>query len=169
MSDNNLLSTRIKELRNNMNLTQKEFAEILHVSTVSVSSYETGTKTPSLDMIINISKKCDVSIDWLCGLSNKKIFDTRIKTYKDLLILFISVLDTRYQDEENIPIIDIIDTDSSAVTLTLHDDVNLQAFFHKWCDIFTLHCEGTIDDDLYDMWIEKQLAEYDRPINGMPF
>lgn len=167
MSSN--LSTRIKELRTNKKLTQKELAEALNISTVSVSSYETGAKTPSLDMIINISQQYNVSIDWLCGLSDKMTLDNHITTYKELFRLFITVLDARYENKENIPIIDTIDTETSAVCLTLHDDKNFQNFFSKWCDIFKLHCEGTIDDDLYQMWIEKQLDWYDKPINECPF
>ena len=63
-----------------------------------------------------------------------------------------------------------IDTDSSSVVLTLHDDVNMQQFFIEWCRVFELHCNNTIDDELYHLWIEKELAKYkDRKINGTPF
>lgn len=167
MSSN--LSTRIKELRTSKNLTQKELAETLNISTVSVSSYETGAKTPSLDMVLNIAQRYNVSIDWLCGLSDNMTLDNHITTYKDIFRLFITVLDARYENKETVPIIDTIDTETSAVSLTLHDDKNFQDFFSKWCDIFKLHCEGTIDDDLYQIWIEKQLKWYDKPINECPF
>ncbi len=83
--------------------------------------------------------------------------------------MFITLLDIRYEDKSTVPIIDIIDTDNASVTLTLHEDKNFQDFFSKWCDIFKLYCEKTIDTDLYKMWIEKQLKDYDRPINGCPF
>ena len=92
-----------------------------------------------------------------------------ITTYKDIFRLFITVLDARYENKENISIIDIIDTETSAVTLILHKDQNFQDFFSKWRDIFKLHCEGTIDDDLYQMWIKKQLDWYNKPIGGAPF
>lgn len=167
MSSN--LSTRIKELRTSKQLTQKELAETLNISTVSVSSYETGAKTPSLDMVINIAQKYNVSIDWLCGLSNNMTLDNHITTYKDIFRLFITVLDARYENKETVPIFDAIDTETSAVSITLHDDKNFQDFFSKWCDIFKLHCEGTIDDDLYQLWIKKQLDWYDKPINECPF
>lgn len=166
---NSNLSMRIKELRISKKLTQKELAETLNISTVSVSSYETGVKTPSLDMVMNIAKKYNVSIDWLCGLSDNMTLDNHITTYKDIFRLFITVLDARYENKETVPIIDTIDTETSAVSLTLHDDKNFQDFFSKWCDIFKLHCEGTIDDDLYQMWIKKQLDWYDKPINECPF
>lgn len=166
---NSVLSERIKELRNIKGLTQKEFAESINVSTVSVSSYETGVKTPSLDMVLSIAQNYNISIDWLCGLSDNMVLDNHITTYKDLFKLFISLLDVRYEDKKTIPIIDVIDTDTTSVTLILHEDKNFQEFFSKWCDIFKLYCEKTIDIDLYKMWIEKQLKDYDRPINGCPF
>ena len=166
---NNNFSKLLNELRINEELTQKELAEALNVSTVSISSYETGAKTPSFDMVLNIAKKFNVSIDWLCGLSNNMKPNNNITTYKELFQLFIIVLDARYENKETIPIIDTIDTEKPSVCLTLHDDLNFQNFFSKWCDVFKLHCEGTIDTDLYNMWIEKQLKEYDRPINGVPF
>lgn len=166
---NSILSERIKELRTIKGLTQKEFAENINVSTVSVSSYETGVKTPSLDMVLSIAQNYNISIDWLCGLSDNMVLDNHITTYKDLFKLFIALLDVRYEDKKTIPIIDVIDTDTTSVKLILHEDKNFQEFFSKWCDIFKLYCEKTIDIDLYNMWIEKQLKDYDRPINGCPF
>lgn len=170
MSTENLLSSRIKELRTSMNLTQKEFAELINVSTVSVSSYETEAKSPSLDMVINIATKCNVSIDWLCGLSNSKYLATSITTYDELFRLFINILEIRYSEFDTIPIIDTVDTANEAVILTLHGDPNIQQFFTEWCKVFELHCSNTIDDELYNLWIEKELAKYkDHKINGVPF
>lgn len=165
---NNIVSERIKELRTIKGLTQREFAESINVSVVSVSSYETGVKTPSLDMIICIAQNYNISIDWLCGLSDNMVYNN-ITTYKDLIKLFIALLNTRYENKPTTPIINIINTDNASVVLTLSEDKNFQSFFSKWYDIFKLYCEKTIDEDLYKMWIEKQLKEYDRPINGCPF
>ena len=50
-----VISARLKELRTDLSLTQKEFAQKINASTVSISSYEIGAKTPSLDMLIKIS------------------------------------------------------------------------------------------------------------------
>ena len=163
------LSARIKELRTSKNLTQKELAETLSISTVSVSSYETGAKTPSLDMVMNIAQRYNVSIDWLCGLSDNMTLDNHITTYKELFRLFITVLDVRYQNEQSNRIWKSIDSSKKSVELALNDDQNFQDFFSKWCDIFKLHDEGTIDSDLYQMWIEKQLNQYNKPIDGCPF
>lgn len=166
---NSNFSKRLKKLRINNELTQKELAETLNVSTVSISSYETGAKTPSFDMVLKIAQKYNVSVDWLCGLSNNMKLNNKITTYKELFQLFITIFDTRYENEENTSVIDNINIEESYVCLTLHEDINFENFFSKWCDIFKLYCERTIDKDLYNMWLEKQLKNFDRPINGAPF
>lgn len=130
-SNSSPTAIKIKELRTNMDLTQKEFAELINVSTVSISSYETGVKTPSLDMIINIAQKCNVSIDWLCGLSDKMTLDHHITTYKDVFKSFVDVLGTtRYQDDEIKPIFQKIDIDKNfdTVLITLQNDYNFHIF-----------------------------------------
>ena len=169
MSNNILLSTRIKELRTSMGLTQKEFAELINVSTVSVSSYETEAKTPSLDMVLNIAQKCNVSLDWLCGFSETKS-KSSITTYDELFRLFIVILETKYTEFDNSSIVDSINTNDSSVVLTLHNDENIQRFFVEWHKIFELHSNNTIDDELYHLWIEKELTKFkNHKINGIPF
>lgn len=161
-------SSRIKELRKYLDQTQMQFAEFIGVTQSALSGYENSDRMPSCDVLINISKKCNVSIDWLCGLSDKMTLDKHITTYKDLFQLLIAVLDTRYVNKEA-PVIDEIDAEFSRVRFTFHDDVNIQNFFSKWCDMFKLYSTGTIDEELYQMWLEKQLKEYDRPIDEVPF
>lgn len=162
-------SSRIKELRKKSNQTQSQFAKFIGTTQGALSGYENGERTPSYEILVAIAKKCNISIDWLCGLSDNMTFDNHVATYKDIFKLFITVLDARYENKEDIPIIDTIDTKTSKISLTLHDDKNFQDFFSKWYDIFKLHCDGTIDNDLYQMWINKQLNWYDKPIDGVPF
>lgn len=166
---NDTFPMRIKELRSSLCKTQSDFADFIGTTQSALSGYENGERTPSYEVLIAISQKCNVSLDWLCGLSDTMTLDNHIDTYKDIFRLFVTVLDARYENKENIPIIDTIDTETSSVTLTLHKDQNFQDFFSKWRDIFKLHCEGTIDDDLYQMWIKKQLNWYNRPIDECPF
>lgn len=162
-------SSRIKELRKHLDQTQMQFAEFIGVTQGALSGYENSDRMPSYDVLINISKKCNVSIDWLCGLSDKMTLDKQITTYKDLFQLLIAVLDTRYVNKKDAPIVSTIDAESSEVCFTFHSDENIHNFFWKWCDMFKLYSTGTIDEELYQMWLEKQLKEYDRPINEVPF
>lgn len=51
--------TLIKELRNNMLLTQEEFAKFLGVSIASVARWETGVNEPTMKIKRKIKELCE--------------------------------------------------------------------------------------------------------------
>lgn len=59
------LKDRIKMVRKQLKLTQKEFGEMIGVSQNSVANYEIGYRNPSAAVINNICKTFNVSYDWL--------------------------------------------------------------------------------------------------------
>ncbi|MCL2773807.1 MAG: helix-turn-helix domain-containing protein [Oscillospiraceae bacterium] len=61
---------RIKKLRSDNNLTQKQLAKILNVNEFSVQRYEYGTR-PSLDTLIALADYFNVSLDYLVGRTDK--------------------------------------------------------------------------------------------------
>lgn len=174
MSNNISLSSRIKELRTSMGLTQKEFAELINVSTVSVSSYETEAKTPSLDMVISISRKCNVSIDWLCGLSDKKNLNDECCTYYDAINFLVKLCSTKYEETKanlltpNISKDNLIEYEYINFATTC-DDV-IVPFFKNWKKMYNLLEEKVINSDIYNQWLEGELSKYkDHAIDGIPF
>lgn len=58
---------KIKELRQEKNLSQKELAEKLDTSNKNIWAYENNIATPSVEMLIKIASLFDVSIDYLVG------------------------------------------------------------------------------------------------------
>lgn len=66
----NVFCKNLRILRAMMGFTQKEFAELLDIPQPSVSAYENNRNSPTMEVLINIAQKCNVSIDWLCGLSS---------------------------------------------------------------------------------------------------
>ena len=56
---------RIKELRKSKNLTQLELAKKLNVTDKAVSKWENNHGEPSVDLLLELSKLFDVSIDYL--------------------------------------------------------------------------------------------------------
>ncbi len=58
---------RIKTLRISLGKSQKEFAEFIGIPQPSMSAYENGKNNPTIEVLINIADKCNVSVDWLCG------------------------------------------------------------------------------------------------------
>ena len=65
-----VIGERIKTLRVNKKVTQKEIAEEICVSPVSVQRFEYGSVRPSLDTIIALADFFDVSLDYLVGRSD---------------------------------------------------------------------------------------------------
>lgn len=63
---------RIKELIEENQINQKELADRIGMSEVTISRYMTGERKPSLDAIILIANYFDVSLDYLVGVSNVK-------------------------------------------------------------------------------------------------
>ena len=81
---------KLKKLRLLRNLNQTELADILKCSQKNISSYETNRTRPDYEVLINMSKYFNVSIDYLLGLSNNSLSslseneDYIIKTYRSL-------------------------------------------------------------------------------------
>ena len=57
------LGQTIKDIRKENNLTQSDFAEILHVTRQTVSNWENETSYPDLITLVEISDRCDISLD----------------------------------------------------------------------------------------------------------
>lgn len=63
---------RIRELREDNDLLQKNLAEYLNCSQVSYSRYELGTRDIPTEVLIALSKFYNVSTDYILGLKDEK-------------------------------------------------------------------------------------------------
>ena len=54
---------KLKELRKTKKMTQCDLADRFNVSNVTVSRWETGTQTPSLETVLLLAKFFDCTID----------------------------------------------------------------------------------------------------------
>jgi transcriptional regulator with XRE-family HTH domain len=63
---------RLKEIREERNLSQEQLAKVIDRSRTSVSGYETYDRLPDLDTLIKLSRFFEVSVDWLLGFSDIK-------------------------------------------------------------------------------------------------
>lgn len=68
----NILGTRLKELREEMNKTQKDIAKVFGITNFQLSRYESGQSNPDPDLIKKFAEYYDVSTDYLLGLTNLK-------------------------------------------------------------------------------------------------
>lgn len=62
--------TRIRDLREDADLTQEQLVKILGMHKTTYTNYEQGKREPPFDFIIKLAKLYNVSIDYIAGLTN---------------------------------------------------------------------------------------------------
>lgn len=67
-----LYRVRLKELRNERDLTLEEVAEVIGVSTSALSGWEHGYRKPNIDVMKKISSLYQTSVDYIIGLTDDK-------------------------------------------------------------------------------------------------
>ncbi len=63
---------RIRDLRNDKDLTQKDIAELLGMSQTGYSKYETGENDIPTAVLIRLAEIHKTSIDYLLGLTDER-------------------------------------------------------------------------------------------------
>lgn len=66
-----LIGDRLRELREDMNLTQKEVAQKIHCTLTMISNYELNRREPDLSTLKNLCSFYNVTSDYLLGLSSE--------------------------------------------------------------------------------------------------
>lgn len=149
MGELEIFSTRIKELRDAIGMTQKEFSEHIGVKQQTLSGYERGIMKPPLDVAKNIAEKCEVSIDWLCGLSEKMNYNNSLSTYADVIDLLVKAESALGFDVD----------EGTENVIIIHDSV-IECFLKDWAKMLSLHNSGIIDKNLYSLWLSNQKNIY---------
>ncbi|MCI9530468.1 MAG: helix-turn-helix transcriptional regulator [Lachnospiraceae bacterium] len=153
-------STRIKELRESLQMTQTQFSEFIGIKQQTLSGYERGIMKPPLDVATFIARKCHVSIDWLCGLSDKKRHTDSVETYSELYDCLLSIGEKTNLRFETVSYIGGYDEPITMHTQSIwFDNIQICNFMEEWHKMKTLHDDGAIDDDVYNLWKEKVLAK----------
>lgn len=70
--NNQKFAERLKELRKEKGLTQKEVGEQLGMTQANYQKWESGKSSPSGETLIKLADYFDVSIDYLVGRKNEK-------------------------------------------------------------------------------------------------
>lgn len=76
------LGDRIKQLRLEKNISQKDLAKHFNIARSTLSQYESNLRSPSDEMKLKISEYFNVSLDYLLGKTDKKNFDKNNVTDK---------------------------------------------------------------------------------------
>lgn len=155
---NKKICERLRELRNIKKITQVNLAETGGVSRTAIGNYEKGSVTPPTDFLIAISQAYDVSMDWLCGLTDEMNGKT-LTTYADLF--------NQIQDINAVLALFTVDIDCSeaysAEYDTTHyythiriDDKILYTAFKDYDNMCELLYQNTISQHLFDLWVKDK-------------
>lgn len=63
---------RLREIREDNDLFQKNIAKILGISTQQYQLYETGKRDIPVELLIKFSEHFEISLDYIAELSNNK-------------------------------------------------------------------------------------------------
>lgn len=167
MGDFLMLGVRIKELRSKVGKNQRDFAKMVGCTAATLSAYENGSKSPSLEIVKGIAEKCHVSIDWLCGLTEKENYQEDLVTYADMLRLIIKLSRSEmiFKKWEVL----FVSSNKDNIFAEQHpdfailrtSDYDVVCFFKDWEQMYNLYNTSTIDKHLYDLWLEDRLQHYE--------
>ncbi|MBE5925882.1 MAG: helix-turn-helix transcriptional regulator [Lachnospiraceae bacterium] len=69
------MGKKLKSLRIEKNLTQKQVADRIGLAISAVSSYESSTRYPSFDVLVKLARIFHVSTDYLLGMTDTRNVD----------------------------------------------------------------------------------------------
>ena len=82
---NSGIGDRIRAKRKEHKLSQRELAEIVHVSPSHISDIENGKKTIGVDILMRITESLQVSSDWLLRTNIPSVGAIEEKELSDIL------------------------------------------------------------------------------------
>lgn len=91
---------RLKELRKSKKLTQAQVANHLNLSKATISGYENNIKTPSVEVLIQLSLLYGVSTDYLLGLEIRRALFIEALTAEQQALLISLVKEFESQNKK---------------------------------------------------------------------
>jgi len=70
--ENGVSYKRIRDLREDMDLSQRQIAEIIHMHKTTYTRYETGEREIPFNIAILLAKHYKVSLDYIAELTDEK-------------------------------------------------------------------------------------------------
>lgn len=112
-----MFSERLKELREQLNISQTQLANDLNLSRSTISSYELNKRQPDFETLEKLADYFNVSIDYLLGRTKLRTFNENIAN-NDLKNLLESIKHSNLKTKDTC--FDIMDT----IFLTLFHPIN---------------------------------------------
>lgn len=163
------LGDKLQMTRKRLGYTQKEFAEFVGVPQPSLSAYENNKNSPTTEVMITIARKCNISLDWLCGLTGESYNKLEINEVSDLAAIMYKLMEVNEIDikiDINKPDIET-KVDKWSVSLTIYGNDKQHRHNADLCQILetvkelNLDVEAfEIDAETYEFKKERDLAYY---------
>lgn len=174
---------RLREVQKQRKWTQREMAGHIGITVTSLSAYMNDRKTPALDVAVKIARALDVSIGWLCG---EEVAGAPLITYADFLRQLVRLVDASgvsfevridnapldthdffHGDQDEIFFYRDMSRDPETgeapkmIEYASLETINfyLLGFWRDWQRVRALHVDGTIDDEVYQAWLEKRIHD----------
>ncbi len=94
----NGLPERLRDMREKLSYSQREVAKRLNVSPSLISGYETGERTPSVEILLQLSYFYKCSVDYLLGKSrDNKVMEIPVDKLTSNQIQILTDLITEFQ------------------------------------------------------------------------
>jgi len=90
---------RIKEVRKELKMTQREFGETSGIDRRYVAKVECGSQNPSFKFLRSISIKHKISLDWLLYGVGQRFVNSGDENYGEELSIFKKLLDNASQED----------------------------------------------------------------------
>lgn len=176
--NNTTLGDKLQYLRKDMSLSQKDFADFLGIPQPSLSAYENNRNSPTVDVLINIAKKCNISLDWLCGISSSKHTLSSLSDIADVLYALLETEDIKLDIEihDHLPNDEETETEKWYTSITVYGNDTKHEHNASLCNIIR-KVTNDFDDlesyslskEMYDLAKEKTKDYYTLPLKQKRF
>ena len=92
---------RLRELRKERNLTQKQLAALIGVKNSVISFYEVGDRVPSPEVLRELAKALHVSSDYLMGIEKNESVDVSGLNEEDIRLVRLLVETLRNKNQKS--------------------------------------------------------------------
>lgn len=157
-----VFSERLIQARREKGLSQRAAAALIGIQAASLSSYESGRKSPNLEIAVKIATAYGCSLDWLCGtvktenFSEKNKNPTRADAFKAFTTLCEYPIGINLSSDCEL---DSSGVDFSAVNIRISRArwlYNLVDTYKKLLDVYQ---SGAIPYEALAAWKEKKSEE----------
>lgn len=155
------IDKKMKTLRQNSGITQKNMAAKLDLSVPSYSNYENGYSEPPMEIIEAFCNILGISLDTFFGFNTPKQTNEHPNNYADLLL----ILDTLKSN--NIPVKTSVSANKDTHTLTSTisiDNPQIASLLNGWNELNEKLDNDLIDYDEYKIWFDDLLHSFKTPI-----